>query len=370
MAVTGSGTLSDPWIVHDWDEFLETAGGTLHSWDATQYVRFADFNINSNDEFVGSGIGTLENPYICNTYREMIKATGANYIYNLIRIKDPDNEGEYLFVYNGKYCRHDRTPSTIDISQTEYVSGHPAIDIKHNVDFNGWTIINLRMSNNANITTVSDGRMDGAIFLNLIGASTSSDPWYLFRRQGASTSTVSTGWYDSIIQVDLTSSNKSLGFTSTSFQNRFYRSSITIHAVIAIATNVYFYFGYGTTYNADIFNDCLVDIDINARAIGDGTYGAWFNNSRLTGILRAQGTVTSSFTGFRDSIIDFSYTGNPSTFGVSSSANINNIVNNDKVGSKWSVSNGFTKVDSDTLENPAELRALGFKIAVPLGGGS
>ena len=40
MALTGSGTSADPWIVHDWDELLETIAAEVPS--GGKYIELAN----------------------------------------------------------------------------------------------------------------------------------------------------------------------------------------------------------------------------------------------------------------------------------------------------------------------------------------
>ena len=75
MAITGSGTKADPYIVHDWSEFLVICndGDKL----ASQYTKFA----NPDREITGSG--TQQSPFIVSTFEEMLEKTHASYIYQV-----------------------------------------------------------------------------------------------------------------------------------------------------------------------------------------------------------------------------------------------------------------------------------------------
>lgn len=362
MAITGSGTSADPWVVHDWDEFLALSGKSLGS---SYYAKFCDFNI-LNGEFVGEGAGTQQNPYICETYNEMLVATGAPEIWNLLRVKDTAHEGEYLYVYDGKYCKFDSTRSTIDFRLTEYAQGIGNITTYQNFNFNGWTFLNVRFNENGYLGVRYGCYANCLRLLNCTATYTSSSSYGIFRATNGSSGN-SASLYNSVIQMHINSST-SMNLTQSSFKLNIYQSSLKI--TCETPSSASFYFCKGSDGSGNIIKDCLVDLDINSGAIHDEARGTHFENCKLKGILRFSDSQSNTFYKFTTSIIDLEYTGTPSSLNTYVTSNTCTLVNSTKITSTSFLNrDGLIHVPESTLSDASAMRAYGFPVGtLPSGG--
>ena len=132
MAINGTGTQADPYIVDNWDDFLTVMSSS------SNYVKFA----NPDREITGNG--SISNPFVVSTYEEMLLKTGATYIWQAKLI---DRESR-LYCYHDVYCIYDDSLTTIDFNLIN--NGAPIsanINVNASVDFNGWTWKNLTLDN-------------------------------------------------------------------------------------------------------------------------------------------------------------------------------------------------------------------------------
>lgn len=127
MAITGSGTELDPYVVHDWDEFLTVKSDGV-------YVKFANPH-EVNGEIILSGTGIQTDPYIVSSYEEMLFATGATYIWQCKLI---DRELK-IYRYNDIYCHYDDSLSTIDFNLIQPEGYTSMFNISSVTNLNGWT---------------------------------------------------------------------------------------------------------------------------------------------------------------------------------------------------------------------------------------
>ena len=125
MAISGSGTELDPYIVHDWDEFCtykDTSG---------VYIKFA----NPHEGQTIQGDGTSSSPYIVSSYEEMLTATGAQYIWQ-VKLIDRDAK---KYKFGDVYCQYDDSLSTIDFNDIQPNGYTSRFSISPVTDLNGWT---------------------------------------------------------------------------------------------------------------------------------------------------------------------------------------------------------------------------------------
>ena len=207
MAVPGSGTIADPYIVSSWDEYLEVIPS---SRTTETFIKFDNKNI-ENGEFTGSGSGTRNDPYICNTFEEICITLGCHKIWQADIYDDCEETDKMKVYYNSKtdkYAKHVRTPTTIDLE--EYLDSNDVTKLLlYGVtNFNGWTLTNIRFIN------VYGGVLDfykteGVIITN-----------FVFEHTAASGDVVANLFYikDSCIQLKLSAAQApAYNYTITAF---------------------------------------------------------------------------------------------------------------------------------------------------------
>ena len=102
MAISGSGTQADPFVIDNsdgkvWDNFVYMNSGAL-AWG--DYVTFADVHVDGNGNFDISGTGTISDPFIVSTYREMLHCTGASSIHDCKLIARDETTREMAYRYD------------------------------------------------------------------------------------------------------------------------------------------------------------------------------------------------------------------------------------------------------------------------------
>ena len=126
-------------IVNSWATFLENiSGSTDIKWANPHEV---------DGTIVLTGNGSRTSPYVVSTVDEMLFATQASSIY---KVKLINKElGLYRYTENDTevYCLYDRTPTTIDFNDINPNGYSDTTSIMPSVDFNGWTLKNLRFLN-------------------------------------------------------------------------------------------------------------------------------------------------------------------------------------------------------------------------------
>ena len=376
MAITGSGTSADPWIVHDWSEFTEKKADGNNN-----YIRFADINIDENGDFVIEGDGTSSNPFQVSTYNEMLYATGAPFIYQckLMESEDENNNAfaispaePRLYYYDDgesdiKYCLFNPRPSTIDFNDISdgYIDN---FYITNHVDCNGWTWLNARVDmNNSSIPGIFTAG-------NMYSASSKASVRNLILLNCQAKATKSTCYLFSMnmiytimqIEVDATavpSSQESYGINfamdTDSYGGRFEKVSLVLK-IIGNCSLLNSGSGNGS------FNiiDSIVNIDANCTYLGRKTSYVGATLHILSSVLKGRINFTTQNTysyiyKMSDSIHDVEYNNTPSPPRTSGT---NSVFNKDKVN--WSDSTGLTGVTSEQLLSPTALQAAGLSIGV------
>lgn len=85
-----------------------------------------------------SGSGTSTDPYIVSTYEEMLFATGATYIWE---VKLIDRE-QKIYRYEDIYCQYDDSLTTIDFNDIQPNGYSSTFGLNPAMNFNGWTLKN------------------------------------------------------------------------------------------------------------------------------------------------------------------------------------------------------------------------------------
>ena len=376
MAVTGSGTQADPWIVHNWSEFTEKkADGN------NKYIRFTDINIDENGDFVIEGDGTSSNPFQVSTYNEMLYVTGAHFIYQckLMESEDENNDAvaisptePRMYYYDDgesdiKYCLFDPRPSTINFNDISdgYISN---FYITNHVDCNGWTWLNARVN-------MDDSSIPGIFTAsNMLVASSKASVRNLILLNCQAKATRSTCYLFSMkmiytimqIEVDATGISSSQDSSGVNFANdsdtyggRFEKVSL----VLKIIGNCSL-FNSGSGNGAFNIVDSIVDIDANCTYLGRKTSYVGATLYLLRSVLKGRINYTtqnnySYILQIDDSVHDVEYNGTPSP---PRSSGVNSVFNKDKVN--WSDTTGLTGVTSAQLLSPTALQEAGLLIGV------
>ena len=159
MAVSGSGTQADPYIVDNWDDFLTVSGSS------SNYVKFA------NPDRAITGDGSSSNPFVVSTYEEMLLKTGASYIH---QVKLIDREAK-KYKYGDVYCIYDDTLSFIDFNDIMPSGYNSDLTIQAHVDFNGWTLKNMAFNRGVLLRFATPSK--GLILTNLYFLGRHSSGW-------------------------------------------------------------------------------------------------------------------------------------------------------------------------------------------------
>ena len=370
MAISGSGTQADPFVIDNsdgkvWDNFVYMNSGAL-AWG--DYVTFADVHVDGNGNFDISGTGTISDPFIVSTYREMLHCTGASSIHDCKLIARDETTREMAYRYDmenpethevtSKYCRYNPALTTIDfndISET-YID---SIRVINKWDCNGWTFLNPRVNMNG------ESSNPNAIFYNDTNNTTYISNLIMLNCMAKPTSTQYNSYVfaikvtDSIMHIDIDASN--LNDTNYLFlcmagpyTSGFARNSLALKAT-----------GSNTTFNGSdsgsiLIEDSLFDVDIDVYIIGH-------SSNRYSDVLRTTikgkvkcTTYGSGFFGvFGDSIFDVACTTSWFPSPVIKDASV---YNNEKVS--WSNSAGLVGVTSEQLLSPTALQAAGLSIGV------
>lgn len=359
MAVSGSGTNADPYIVSSWDEYLEVRPSSV----ATEtFIKFDNKNI-ENGEFTGSGSGTRNDPYICNTFEEICITLGCHKIWQADIYDDCEETDKMKVYYNSKtdkYAKHVRTPTTIDLEEYLDRDDVTTLDIGGVVDFNGWTLTNIRCINTTNFLNLY--KVNGIIITNFVGEY--NDSYY--RVVGDYISYI----YDSTIQFRISAPKVRYTYTIDIFPYMYYgltvkRTSFDISGICTV-----FGFAQASDYTDRELKmyDSIVNFDLSVRYISENNVGSYYN-TKFTGeidameIYSGRDAHTIGYT-FTDCIIDANiHTSDNNKCMTKSSSNANNLYNSDKI-SMSSGTNGFTGISTESLESAEDIAATGFPIGV------
>lgn len=360
MAVSGSGTNADPYIVSSWDEYLTVRPSSV----ATEtFIKFDNKNI-VNGEFTGSGSGTRNDPYICNTFEEICITLGCNKIWQADIYDDCEETDKMKVYYNSKtdkYAKHVRTPTTIDLEEYLDRDDVTTLDIGGIVNFNGWTLTNIRCINTTNFLNLY--KISGAIITNFVGEY--DDSYYRVISDNIRYI------YDSTIQFHI-SAPKSSGYTYTIYIFPYIYDGLRVKRTSFDISGVCTVFGFAneSSYQSRELKmyDSIVNFDLSVRYISENNVGSYFN-TKFTGEIDAMEIYsgidahTIGYT-FTDCIIDANiHTSDNNKIMTKSSTNANNLYNSDKI-SVSSSTNGFTGISTESLENAEDIAATGFPIGV------
>lgn len=359
MAVPGSGTSADPYIVSDWNDYLEIRPQTV----ATEtFIKFGNKNI-ENGEFIGSGSGTRDNPYICNTFEEICLTLGCNKIWQADIYDDCEETDKMKVYYNSKtdkYAKHVRTSTTIDLEEYLDRDDVTTLNIGGVVNFNGWTLTNIRCINNF----FNVYKVEGVIITNFV---------YENDDNNRSIFSPMAYIYDSMIQIHLSMpiipsmSYELQVFSCRSGGSKIKRSSIDVSGVcnhFCLCEDSYY------AENVCHIYDSIVNFDLSVKRLYEYNSGKYFN-TKLTGKIKtlqgSTGANTNHLLGksFMDSIIDVEIEDATDFkfFKSSSTYNTNSLYNSDKLSLANGI-NGFTGISTESLESAEGIAATGFPIGV------
>lgn len=360
MAVPGSGTSADPYIVSTWDQYLEVRPQTV----ATEtFIKFGNKNI-ENGEFIGSGSGTRDNPYICNTFEEICLTLGCNKIWQADIYDDCEETDKMKVYYNSKtdkYAKHVRTPTTIDLEEYLDRDDVTTLNIGGVVNFNGWTLTNIRCINVSDFFCVY--KIEGIIITNFVYENDDNH-----RRVFSPMAYI----YDSMIQIHLSMpiitnmGYKIQVFSYRSGGSKIKRSAIDISGVcneFALCESS------STSSNECYIYDSIINYDLSIKCLYEYNKGKFFN-TKLTGKIKtvqgSTGINTSHVLGrvFTDSIIDVEIedASDYEVFRSSDTTNANSLYNNKL--SLASGINGFTGISTESLKSASDIADTGFPIGV------
>ena len=369
MAVTGSGTQADPWIVHNWQEFLD-----YKSSGSGNYIRFADIHVDANGNFDIEGSGTEEDPYIVSTINEMLHVTGATYSYecHLVEkmINDPTADRHYIYYDSLNdttiYCTFKPIPSTINFNSI-YDDYCDYLSISNKIDVNGWTWLNLRLTcsySNGAIYCYYNYENDLSYIQHLVLLN-------CIIKLGDAVAFLCARFNDSILHISVGEGN---GLNRYGFRyNRsgstrdFYRCSVSLSVNTPNRTL------YGV-YSADTglcFYDCkvTVDLDVNDATANYATNLLFLYRSVATGNAKYRCTSHSGafplFCATYDSIYDIKDEDiNAETNAYPQPYDAQRSVFNKTKNAWWTDMTGLTGATSDELLSPSTLQSKGLLIGV------
>ena len=347
MAISGSGTQADPYIVHDWDEFCtykDTSG---------VYIKFA----NPHEGQTIQGSGTASSPYIVSSYEEMLTATGAQYIWQ-VKLIDRDAK---KYKFGDVYCQYDDSLSTIDFNNiqpegfTEQLTMNCA-----GVNFNGWTLKNMAFyssSNSIGMPAVVDNLILSNLVSNGLGNGT------LFDGSKKISNTIFDIFCTSISTTARLFSKRS-GLTTDNIE-------ISNCSFNVKGSGDGLYFGTSAAHTGTIKNSRInLDIDMSTFIIGEkSSYSNGFDTTNVlfTGNVKTSGTG-NVYIGrtVNNCIYDLSYEGNGKlALNSSSSVATASFYNSDKIEdvTGLNVANMISATTSN-LKDAEWLYSQGFPIGV------
>ena len=361
MAVSGSGTSADPYIVSSWDEYLEVRPSSV----ATEtFIKFDNKNI-ENGEFTGSGSGTRNDPYICNTFEEICITLGCNKIWQADIYDDCEETDKMKVYYNSKtdkYAKHVRTPTTIDLEEYLDRDDVTTLNIGGVVNFNGWTLTNIRCISIDYFLKVY--KVKGVIITN-----------FVYECEDAGKNVFDSMVYiqDSMIQIHISmpiapSMSWSLKVFSINYGgSKIKKSTIDVSG---ICNDFALCESSSTASNECYIYDSIVNYNLSVRRLYEYYKGTYFN-TKLTGKINtvqgSTGAGTNHVLGrsFKDSIIDVEIedASDYNFFKTIDANNTNSLYNSDKL-SLASGTNGFTGITTESLESAEDIAATGFPIGV------
>ena len=362
MAVSGSGTSADPYIVSSWDEYLEVRPSSV----ATEtFIKFGNKNI-ENGEFTGSGSGTRNDPYICNTFEEICITLGCNKIWQADIYDDCEETDKMKVYYNSKtdkYAKHVRTPTTIDLEEYLDRDDVTKLLLYGVTNFNGWTLTNIRFINTSGVLDFY--KTEGVIITN-----------FVFELTTSSADVVSDLFYikDSCIQLNL-SASQAIGYSYTInvFPRTGSENGRGIKRTTIDISGVCNYFEMFDSADTDIYEckiyDSIINYDLLVTQLSNYNYGVYINTKIIGKIEALQYTDSGTYhrigRSFNNCIIDadIKTVDDGRVFAPYATNNTNSLYNSDKL-SLASGKNGFTGISTESLESAEDIAATGFPIGV------
>lgn len=356
----GTGSSASPFIVLSWGDYLQVRPQTVAT---DTYIKFGNLNI-ENGAFVGSGGGTTDNPFICNTFEEVCVALGCNKIWQADIYDDcEDTDKMKIYHYNGRYAKHVRTPTTIDLEEYLDSDDVTTLNIGGVVNFNGWTLTNIRCININGFWRMY--KVTGVIITNFVYECDDSN-WDVFYSMAYI--------QDSMIQIHLSMpivasmSYKIQVFSYRSGGSKIKKSSIDVSGIcneFALCESS------STASNECWIYDSTVNFNLSVKCLNEYNKGRYFN-TKLTGkINTVQGSTGAGSNhilgrSFTDSIIDVeieNVSDNKTFITTDASYNANNLYNSDKLTVGSGIT-GFTGISTESLESAEDIAATGFPIGV------
>lgn len=354
----GTGSSASPFIVLSWGDFLQVRPQTVAT---DTYIKFGNLNI-ENGAFVGSGGGTTDNPFICNTFEEVCVALGCNKIWQADIYDDcEDTDKMKVYHYNGHYAKHMRTPTTIDLEEYFVEGTEATLNLYGIINFNGWTLTNIRAINTDSFVKIY--KASGLILTNLVfeyNGGTSGNRRIL----ATGVKTIS----DSMLQCSLSISGQYTYIVPYTNGGGAVIERVTMDISGSVTTP--FMLAEPSTNDALVakFYDCVINESINGATLPNttSTIRGYFYNTKLTGSIKYN-TTNTSFTDtkrFADCVVDVLHkNANNELMDITLSKTcVNSIYNADKVGTFTAT--GFTPLTTSDLESASDIAATGFPIGV------
>jgi hypothetical protein len=356
MAISGSGTQADPYVINNSDGQAWSNFTTLNSNYTGKYITFADVHVDGNGNYDISGTGTSTDPFIVSTYREMLHCTGASNIHQCKLIDNTLPDRELLYRYDAEnpethvvtsiYCRFNPALSTIDFNDlyTETIGG---ILVSNFIYFNGWTILNFSVSINSHGFFYQPYNQYSQVReLFLLNAMATGDE----------TNVVLFGVHiiDSIVQIECVASLSTNVYVGKNMYEGDEWSRSSLHLTINGCSGF-----SGAMSNQNVFIDCVIVLDVKCgSAFGSsGVSGFYLRRSVMKGTIQNSSSEGTFVDGGENGIYDVE-----STAAIGRPRDGENcIFNSEKVS--WST-NGWVGATSAELLSPSALRSKGLSIGV------
>lgn len=330
MAISGSGTQADPYIVNNWDDFLTVSS------NSSNYVKFA------NPSRTITGDGSSSNPFIVSTYEEMLTKTGATYIH---QVKLIDREAK-KYKYNDVYCIYDDSLTTIDFNDVYPEGTTDDLAIYAHVDYNGWTFRNLTLR----YRLIHSYRLNNIRMINtIIRISTSSVNYGVIMSEGGIKNSI----FDIYVDEMRSSTGDMLFYLGGSEATGMNNCSINLGSSWSV------WLGYGSIVNSKI----NLDVHGTRFYIGRRRESSMsLNNCLLTGTVESTAAAPILGNSIRNTIYDVEFIGEPPSDDADSL--YTSFYNSDKVTDASSLTHGLIPATTEQLKDAQWLYDHGLPIGV------
>ena len=278
MAISGSGTQADPYIVDNWADFLTVSG------NSSNYVKFA----NPDREITGNGSST--NPFVVSTYEEMLLKTGASYIHQVKLINREAKE----YKYGDVYCIYDDSLTTIDFNDIYPEGTTEDLAIYAHVDYNGWTFRNLTLR----YRLIHSYRLNNIRMINTIIRISTSINYGVILSEGGIKNSI----FDIYVDETRSSTGDMLFYLGTSEATGMNNCSINIGSSWSV------WLGYGSIVNSKI------NLDVHGKQfqIGKRNEASMkLNTCILTGTVESTALEPTLGWTIKNTIYDVEFIGEP-----------------------------------------------------------